>query len=311
MNKSILFVFCLMLCFGLLSSCDNTAPSAVAVEKDLCTFPGDYEIDNVSDIQTYFDSLCTYCGACCFTRFPEYGEDSIVFAAIKELDRYVKHERKYYPENEIRDAVARMVGAEAYAFNHCVGVDSNDYDLNLYDAFMFRFMEQAVVHSPQIDFVTDFHSSDGKAGIWYFHEWCPYDPLYSFLVYATDDGLRMLTIGSDNDTKKGDVKITAIYNLTDEQGRTYYLCSNKDNDVYFRQYLYGWDGHTMTLLCHENGRVFNSDGLWDPGDYTITFNPRTLQWDHCLEKNGVYQRIEGSPSCRLILDWDKSHFETL
>ena len=107
----------------------------------------------------------------------------------------------------------------------------------------------------------------------------------------------MVTVG-----QKGDVKINKIFRLLDRYGRIYYLCSNNDNTIYFRQYLYGWDGENMLLLC-------KADGVsWDRYDenYKIVFNPTQFKWDYCLPNNRIYQKVWGTVTYKLYLDWEKS-----
>lgn len=267
--------------------------SAIAVkEKEIRSYPGVYEVDSVTNIQTYFDSLYHQCGADIWTHNPEDGESVAVWNAVRGLHRYVNQERKYYPAEEVKDALKSMAFEQGYIYSHS-GSDS----VNAGEVFMFRFLEQAAIHSPQLDFITDFHAEDGEAGILYYPEWCSFNPLYSFLVFKTKQGYKVVTVG-----QKGDAKINRIFKLQDNSGHIYYLCSNNDDIIYFRQYLYGWDGETMTLLC--NGESVN----WDREDneYKIIFNPDKLTWDYCLQINGVFQKAEGTKTYKLYLEWDKS-----
>ncbi len=262
--------------------------------KIIWTYPGIYEVESITNIQAYFDSLYHKCGADIWTHNPEVGESIEVWNAVRELHRFVNHQRKYYPVDEVNKAIGNMAFEQGYCFSH----SGDDPDIvNSGESFLFRFIEQAAIHSPKLDFITSFHAEDNQAGILYFPEWCSINPLYSFLVYNTKQGYKVLTIGS-----KGDVKINMIFHLLDKRGRIYYLCSNNDDSIYFRQYLYGWDGEQMTLLCE----AYNVS--WDRyGDgYKIVFNPQTLEWKYCLPKNGIYQIVEGTNTYQLILDWEDS-----
>lgn len=212
--------------------------------NDVWTYPGQYEVDSVANIQAYFDSLYNECGADIWTHNPEIGESIEVWNAVKELHRYVNHEREHYPTDEVNAALRHMTFEQGYCYSHS-GDDPDS--VNAGEVFLFRFLEQAALHSPQLDFVTDFRAEDGKVGILYYPEWSGINPLYSFLVYKTEQGYKVLTVGN-----KGDTKINKIARLPDKRGRTYYLCSNDDNSVYFRQYLYEWDGETMRLIYETN-----------------------------------------------------------
>lgn len=265
--------------------------------KDIWAYPGVYEEDSVVNIQAYFDSLCNHLGGSVWTHNPEEGESIEVWNAVNELHRYVNHQRKYYPVNEVGAALRHMAFEQGYCYSHS-GEDPDS--VNSGEAFLFRFIEQSALHSPQLDFVTTFHAEDGNAGILYFPEWSTINPLYSFLVYRTKQGFKVITIG-----KKGDAKINKIFRLLDKRGRIYYLCSNNDDAIYFRQYLYGWDGETMRFLC-------NADSIvgWDSYDdgYKIVFNPDKLTWSYCLPKNNVYQKVDGTKTFELSLDWQNSRF---
>ena len=190
-----------------------------------------------------------------------------------------------------------MAFEQGYMYSHS-GEDPDS--VNCGEAFLFRFIEQAALYSPQLDFVTTFHADDRNAGILYFPEWSAINPLYSFLVYRTKQGFKVLTIG-----KKGDAKINKIFRLLDKRGRIYYLCSNNDDTIYFRQYLYGWDGETMKFLCNADSIV--GWNRYDDG-YKIVFSPDELTWSYCLRKNNVYQRVNGTKIFGLSLEWQNSRF---
>lgn len=281
------------------TSCTNKTENKVKIEtgKSIYAYPGDYEADSVANIQAYFDSICKNCGAEVLIHNANRDDSIEVWNAVKELDRYVNHQRKYYPVEEIRTAIQNMAFEQGYIYSHS-GEESDS--ANCGEIFLFRLIEQAALYSPQLDFVTTFHAEGGEAGILYFPEWSGMNPLYSFLVYKTEQGYKVLTVG-----EKGIAKINKIFHLLDMQGRTYYLCSNYDSPIYYRQYLYGWDGKTMTFLCELDGF---DESWWDEDGnmYEIVFNPRKIRWDFCSLKNGVYQKVKGTKSFVLSLDWEKS-----
>ena len=281
-------------------SCTSTTENKLATTKNIYAYPGAYEVDSVTNIQAYFDSICVDCVAAVWTHNSNQRESIEVWNAVKELDRYVNHQRKYYPAEEIKNALQYMAFEQGYLYSHN-GEESDS--ANCGEVFLFRLIEQAALHSPQLDFVTTFHAEGGNAGVLYFPEWSGMNPLYSFLVYKTEKGYKVLTIG-----KKGEDKINKIYRLLDKHGRIYYLCSNNDHTVYFSQYLYGWDGKTMTFLCKPES--LNKYYGWEGGgeDHKIVFNPNKLTWDYCILRNGVYQKMEGTKTYGLTLDWEKSRF---
>lgn len=278
----------------LVVSCTTDGSKEDVIGNSIWEYPGVYEVDSVVNIQAYFDSLYHQCGADVWTHNPETGESIEVWNAVKELHRYMNGQRSFYPVQDIGRAIGHMAFEQGYCFSHS-GEDSDS--VNAGEAFMFRFMEQAALHSPQIEFITNFHAEGGEAGILYYPEWSTINPLYSFLVYKTCQGFKMLTIG-----RKGDVKINKIFRLNDRQGRIYYLCSNNDDTIYFRQFLYGWDSESMTLLCQYDGVEWDR---YDEG-YKIVFNPQKLRWDYCYLSHGVYRKVPDTESYELVLDWKNS-----
>ena len=64
----------------------------------------------------------------------------------------------------------------------------------------------------------------------------------------------------------------------------------------------------MKFLC-------NADCIvgWDRYDdgYKIVFNPDELTWSYCFPKNNVYQKVNGTKTFGLSLDWDRSKFHEL
>ena len=277
-----------------LAGCTTDNSMDNVMRKSIWTYPGIYEVDSITDIQAYFDSLYQQCGADIWTHNPETGESVEVWNAVKELHKFVNGQRKFFPVQDVSKAIGHMAFEQGYCFSHS---GENPDSVNAGEAFLFRFVEQAAIHCPQIEFITNCHAEDGEAGILYYPEWSAINPLYSFLVYKTHIGFKVLTIG-----QKGDVKINKIFRLYDSQGRIYYLCSNNDDSIYFRQFLYGWDGDSMTLLCQYEGVVWDR---YDEG-YKIVFNPQKLRWDYCLPNRGVYQKVSDTESYELVLDWKDS-----
>ena len=78
------------------------------VTKDIWAYPGVYEVDSFGNIQAYFDSLCNHLGTSVWTHNPEVGESIEVWNAVRELHRYVNHQRKFYPTDEVFHAMKVM-----------------------------------------------------------------------------------------------------------------------------------------------------------------------------------------------------------
>ena len=215
------------------------------------------------------------------------------------LDEYADGNRKYYPSDEVRQSLDALALDLGYWFNH-----GDVEDTNFAEVFFFRFLEQAVRLSPQVDFVSDFHCNDGSAGILNFHEWSP-NPLYSFLVYPSNGGLRVRMVGD-----VGDTKIMKLFHLSDDAGRDYYLCSNngdlEEGDgiyrVAFRQFLFLRDGDNLSEVASYS----NSDFIPDGFDGKVVFNPQSLRWDCCKMDGDKYVPVANSKSLHLNLDGKNS-----
>ncbi|MBQ9230617.1 MAG: hypothetical protein IJ190_05465 [Prevotella sp.] len=101
----------------LVVSCSEISQKDSAA-KDIRVYPGVYDVDSVRNIIAYFDSLYHEYGADIWTHNPEVGESIEVWNAVKELHRYVNHQRKFYPAEEIFQAMEVMTFEQGYAYSH-------------------------------------------------------------------------------------------------------------------------------------------------------------------------------------------------
>lgn len=277
------------------------------MEQDIRLAPGVYVADEPESVTAYMEEICQKYGA--VVAVHSDSEDSLkVWNAVRLLDDYAAGRRKYYSADEVRQALDDLVFELGYWFSHWGYLyDDCEIDTNYAEIFFFRFLEQAVRFSPEVDYVTDFHCADGTAGILNYNEWSP-DPLYSFLVYPTSDGLRVRMVG-----ETGKTKIEKLFRLTDDAGREYYLCSNNGrldeedyyNSLAFCQFLFMRDGNELKEVASFDGNDFTAN--WDDGK--VVFNPRLLRWDCCKKVGDTYKRIDGTTSLLLKLDGENSHFE--
>ncbi len=274
--------------------------SRLSGEQDVRLAPGEYVVDEPESVTDYFETLCNRYGAEVAVHIDDYDDSLKVWQAVRLLDDYVAGRRVYYPADEVRHALDELAFELGYRYDH--GVDEEHLEL-----FFFRLLEQAVRLSPKLELVTDFHSSDGTAGILNYHEWA-HNPMYSFLVYPTDKGLRVRMIGEVLNTR-----IEKLFHLTDSMGREYYLCSNNGSLDYqedfiwlfFRQYLYMRDGDDLREVASYTGL---DSFVPEDFDGTVVFNPRLLRWDCCRQSGDVFVRIDGTSSLRLHLDGNRSRF---
>lgn len=274
---------------------DINAENDIVNRKGLYVLPGDYEAGHPQDLVAYFDSLCQE-GLFVATHNNDRKDSLKVWEAIRFLDRYARGKDRFYPMKAIRDALEILRTEQAYCFNHG-GQESQ----NGGEAFLFRLIEQAAAYCNQIDFITDFHADDRKAGVLYFEEWSLGSPLYSMLVYRKNHGFGVRMIGD-----VGKAKIKKIFHLTDSQGRDYYLCSNNNEGIYFCQYLYGWRGGDLKLICQLDD-VFGCLECNKKG-YELVFNPKQCIWSYCQKDGDLLRRVDGTPMLWLVLDGVSSKF---
>jgi len=265
------------------------------IREGIYALPGDYEVNYPKDLVTYFDSLCRE-GAYVATHTDEKEDSLAVWDAIRLLDRFAQGESKFYPASQIRNAMEILRLEQAYCFNHS-GQEGN----NGGEAFMFRLIEQAALYCNQIDYITDFRANDRKVGVLYFGEWGLGLPLYSILVYQAHLGFRVKMIGG-----VGDAKIEKIFHLIGDEGRDYYLCSNNNDGVYFRQYLYSWKNGDLCLI-REMDVEFGCPESYEKG-YELVFNPTKCTWSYCKKDGDLFYPVSGTPTLRLVLDGDSSKF---
>lgn len=286
---------CLILLSGCLLSC--------ALNKEntprLTDAPGIYPADEPTNIESYFDSLQQNELAYICIHMPEDGDEVIVRNSITELQKYVEGRRKFYPVEEVNRALELLAFEQGYTFSH-PGEDPNRGEI-----FFFRYLEQAARLCPDLSFIADATTPDGKVGILYFPEWSQINPLYSFLLYPrSEGGFNVLLIG-----EIGNEKIQKIYQLTDEQGRHYYLCSCNITSVYFRQFLYQITEDKAILLCSSEQPDSGIEKWTAPDtDYHIIFNPQKICWNYCYRKGDIYYSLPGTSTLFLQLDGEKSHF---
>lgn len=296
------FIVVLISMFVLTACHQGGDESGLPVEQDVRLAPGEYVVDEPENLTAYFEMLCSKYGAEVAVHIDDFNDSLKVWQTVGLLDDYAAGMRAYYPADEVRRALDEMAFQLGCTYNHN-GFEDTTYP----EIFFFRFLEQAVRLCPIVDFVTDFHSSDGSAGILNYREWNP-DPLYSFLIYPTNDGLRAKMIG-----ETGSTTIEKLFHLSDSVGREYYLCSNNGNMVYqegirwlfFCQHLFMRDGDDLREVASHVG-----PNCFVPKDFndSVIFNPRLLRWDCCRQSGEAFVRIEGTPSLLLHLDGDKSRF---
>lgn len=316
--KKIIIIMALPLCFAACNQNSqgtkteteqdilNNQGTETEIEQDIRWFPGKYVADEPENVTEYLENLCREGKACVVTH--SYGDDHYkdslsVWQAIRHLDDYANGRRAYYPTEEIQNALGLITHELAYDQSHGC---PDEMDTTPPYVFFYRFLEQAVRLSPEVDYVTGIHCADGTAGILGYGGW-GLEPLFCFLVYPTAKGLRVTMVG-----EIGNTGIDKLFHLTDNAGREYYLCSNNGGrgdylGYYFCQYLFMRDGDKLKEVASVKDLPNNFRCEKDVEE--VIFNPQKLRWDCCWQNGDIWVRVEGTKSLSLKLDGINSRFK--
>jgi len=102
------------MCF--LIACRET--EKVKTISEAAYYPGERAVDKPADLVHYFDSLCRNAGAKVLVHSPEEGDSLAIWEGIKELDRYARGLRKYYPEKTVKDILRSLAFCQGYEYSH-------------------------------------------------------------------------------------------------------------------------------------------------------------------------------------------------
>lgn len=267
-----------------LAACRPSAPDM----KELADAPA-----CPSDPEAYLDSMLRLDGGrqTHYWSIDEAIDDSLVQTGIRALAAYAEGRLSAYPAKEVRRLIREMGFEQGYLEAH--GGETSRL-------FYYSYLEQAARLCPSPALLADSVAEDGRAAVIYVPDWSGIYPLQSFLLTLVDGGgsCRIRQIGTD------DTGTPEIHALRDDEGRTYYLCSNNVNSpLLFTQHLYLRREGGVTEVCALEGI---DDALrWDKegAPYHVTFHRETLTWT-CDTPDG------DSGTLRLILDGADSRFAT-
>lgn len=289
------------------------------IYKDVAAPPGVYRMDYIKDIKAYFSFLHEERGVVGVYHVEE--DKNVVPVAIEQLHAFVNGDRKSYPYSEVMNAITTVAFELGYIDGH--GGVEQGY-INLGEAFLYRFMEQAVYYCPDITKICHKTTSDSSAGIMAFKSWNKQDGLMSFLLYKSGDGhnkVMRITTG-------GQVTPEKIFKMH-HQGRDYLLCSSYGSSASFSQLLFAFReydnepylAYSISLnpfagnsgfFCITDGDNYmtrvdipENVGLYD---CKITFNPTKYKWEWCSKKGEYYHRVDGTPVVYVSLSDDDFGF---
>ena len=243
------------------------------------------------NVEAFLDSISQYTGIS-----TNCGEECVAFVreTAHELYRFQAGERRYYPEDEINEAL-NILGEElGKGYNH---TDLADLYIGLY--YWYCFASQAALLCPNVEFLCDYHSEDHQIGLW--NEKCAwYYPMMSWLLVQQDNHCTIRLIDYHTHLDK-------VFQIQDDKGRDYYLITNGLGRA-FGAFLYEIRGDELVLVAnYTDFRVEYSA--------VIVYNPREHRWDICDSRwdhdndQEYWVKIEDTPSLYLHLDEDVPYFE--
>lgn len=236
-------------------------------------------------------------------------DTSRVFPAIRELDRYVRGERKFYPAEQVRKAIDFWGFAIDWAYNHGAFEDGDSRCLNTY----LRFLNYAASNATDINFITDQVSADHNAGVITYSRATSYN-FSIFAVYRSvygNFGVKLLysdISGEQIDGYDAPYDITHVRKIgPDDAGM--YLYSN-ETPYYFMHCLcwYGPDGEEHFFMP-KNRNVIHEQWITEDirsresfDDFKVVYNPKKVCWNICTSVNKTWQPVSGSKTLYLDLD---------
>jgi len=255
------------------------------------------------DIRAYFEELERKNLAIPHMRAYQMKHVDYVRNTLKELQRYVSGERKYYPEEEVRMSMDYIYDTLQYDSGHA---DTNDSIPGVAQSknYLYQFIAISALASPSLEYLTGVMDAERKVMHLSLDDWSEMWAVETFVFYYGKNGIRTELLSHKN---LGEIE--KIFNLKDEKNREYYLFVTNASLLNLEDMLMMKKGDRLEYVCTMPGLEGENIGAYSPdGDYEIYFNPRTLKWNFCREKDGVMQIIPGTATIELTLDGMKSKF---
>lgn len=308
MEKHVFKLTFVLLVFEIICGCHNQTHNKagntimnVLIEPDLTyACDGDtirhavikyIDFDTISNLTGFFQELSL--------RYPiakwegEYSQiDQDIESCIAEIDAYRKGQRKYYPDILVRDCFSYMGFNIAATYNH----NSEMADLVLAEWVMMC----AAYYSPDITWLVETQTPDHRAGFYNFGKSYNPAPWWSYLFVKRDKGYQVFFLGDE-------VKVRNIFQLSDNENRTYYLCSNNINPIEFNQWLF-WAKDDNTYL--KVSECCDAPQKYGDENQRYYFDSKNLLWKYAKEERGTGRLIatEDTPAITLVLDGENSFF---
>ena len=279
-----------------MTGCRKTVVTAPADENDdgeevVHTEMRYFDFDSVSDLPSFFDSISIVHDI----PIRDMGDDEGKYLSdcIKRIEGYRKGRYKFYPDSLVKQCIAILGHECAFINNHGPNVDMT---------YAEWFLMLAAYYSPDITCLVNMQTPDHKAGVLNFGSTYNYSPWWSYLFLKRENGFEVRRIREDS------VRIERIFQIEDDNGRLYYLCSNNMDMLVFLQVLY-WvreEGDVM-LVAECDSLPARPDADFE----TLYYNPDLHVWYCCNldEHTEKLIPVSDKPAMSLELDGANSRFK--
>ena len=251
-----------------------------------------FDFDAVADLSQFFDSIANEHGIPIRDLGDEDSGDKLVFDCIKRIEQYRNGIQKFYPDSLVRRCIDMLGGECAYLDNHACYVNLS---------YAEWFLMLVAYYSPDITYLVDMQTPNHRAGVLNFGSTYNFSPWWSYLFFKRHKGYEVRMINGD------DTRIDKIFQMSDEDGQTYYLCSNNMGVLYFLQVLY-WEKSEDELMTVAQCDRLNTE---DVGEFEeFYYNPDEKAW-YCCNRDKLTDKlipVSETPILVIDLDKDKSRF---
>jgi hypothetical protein len=249
------------------------------------------EFDSIPDLTGFFASLTA--------RYPiakwideNDGINETVADCIEQIDSFRKGEKHFFPDSIVSHCIRAMGFNIAITYNH----SSEMTDFVLAEWVMMC----AAYYSPDITCLVEAQTPDHNAGYYNFGEAYNGAPWWTYLFLKREKGYQAICLGDF-------VKVLSIFQLSDQEDRKYYLCSNNLTKIGFNQWLF-WAKDDGTYFAFAEQHEAPCD--CEPDFSTYYFDQKQLIWKYAREDSatGKLIAVDEKPALRLVLDGEKSRF---
>lgn len=249
-----------------------------------------FDFDKIENLGVFFDSISKEHPIPIWMP-KEDTTNELLQRAISRIEAYRKGQSRFYPDS--------LVGAcmNSISFNTVV---VNNHRLGYTDMFCGEcFMMCAAYYSPDITYLVQMQTPDHRAGVFNYGADYSGTSWWSYLFLKRKKGYEVTCLGDYATARR-------IFQLEDEQKRKYYLCSNNESELLFRQWLFGVRGDEEVVKvaeCTEVPKVGN-----EFFEYYFDRNRKIWKIAKRNESTGKLMAISEKPVLSLVLDGAKSRF---